>query len=165
MPAKLELFSTGAAADNLGGAHGAAALPSGTVNALWDNVASAEAAAGDVEYRAVDLTNTGGAAATAVKFFLGSLTAKADDGSYANYAGNSIKVGIEASPLASTTALTDESTPPASVTFASYSDLASALALPDIPAGDYCRLFLERTVTAGVSNQNSIRSEMDWDYA
>lgn len=118
-------------------------IPPEALNNLFDNVIPSEALAGDVEYRAVDVYNAGDEDAAAVQIFgYGSPTEN-----------TGIKFGIEASPLNSTTAIPDESTAPTiSGSFATYTE-AAKLDLPDIPVGEYCRIWIQRSVVEGATNK------------
>ena len=55
---------------SLGGTHSSVALSGTAMNNLFDDVSSGEASAGDTEYRAIDITNTGDATGTVVKIFM-----------------------------------------------------------------------------------------------
>jgi hypothetical protein len=125
------------------------------MNNLFDDVDPAEATAGDVEYRAIDLTNTGDALATVVKAFMDPDSSSAD---------TVLAFGIGASPIGSTLSIANESTAPAGVSFANYTP-GSKLTIPDIPAGNYARLWIRRTVTAGAVNAASDQGTINVDYA
>ena len=166
MPATLQLNLTGGAnnADpnlSLGGAHSANALSSTALNNLFDDVAPDEASAGDVEYRAIDVTNVGNATAVGVKAFMNPETGSAD---------TILDFGIEQASIDVTTSIADESTAPvdpgtnAAVTFAHY-NATTKLALPDIPAGSYCRVWVRRTVAAGAANTSNDQGTINVEYA
>jgi hypothetical protein len=125
------------------------------MNNLFDNVSPDEAVAGDAEYRALDLFNSGDAAATAVTVYCNGTTSP----------GTDLLFALESSPLASTTAVADESTAPTiSGSFTAYTS-ASKLTVPDIPAGSYARLWIKRTVTAGTGNLATDTTTFSVEYA
>lgn len=141
--------------NDLGGAATSTQLSSTALNNLFDNISPAEALAGDAEYRALDIYNAGDATAAAVAVYCDGTTSS----------GTDILFALEASPLNSTTAITDESTAPTvSGSFVAYSS-GSKLSLPDIPAGEYCRLWIKRTVTAGTGNIALDETNIYCEYA
>lgn len=147
MASSIDYFLTGGAANadpslSLGGPHSSVALSGTALYNLFDKVTPPEATAGDVEYRAIDIGNTGDAATAETEIFMAPETTSAS---------TQIDLGIEASPLGSTLSIADEATAPAGVTFAHYTS-ASKLALPDIAAGAYCRVWVRRVVTAAAPN-------------
>lgn len=124
-------------AASLGGAK-SSVVDSGS---LFDTVAGAESAAGDVEYRCIYVHN---AHAT-----LPMLGAKVwlD----ANPSGQ-ISIGLGAAAIgAAETAVANESTAPAGVTFAAAASEGAALAIGDIPAGQGKSVWLRRIVAAGAA--------------
>jgi hypothetical protein len=160
MAATIAFQLTGGAANSdpnasLGGVHSSQALSGTAMNNLFDDVDPAEATAGDVEYRAIDLTNTGNALATVVKAFMDPDSSSAD---------TALAFGIEASPVGSTLSIANESTAPAGVSFANYTS-ASKLTIPDIPAGNYARLWIRRTVTAAAGNTSNDQGTIKVEYA
>ena len=160
MAATLVFQLTGGASNadptlSLGGTHSSVALSATAMNNLFDDVAPAEATAGDIEYRAVDVTNTGDATAVVTKCFMSPDTSSTS---------TELDFGIEASPLGSTLSIANESTAPAGVSFAHY-NTGSKLSLPDIAAGAYCRVWVRRTVTAGATNTASDSGTLNVEYA
>lgn len=151
MAASFELRKT---TGDLGGAATATQVSATAMNNVFDNVDPAEAAAGDTEYRAVDLYNSGDAAGTLMKVY-SSATPNPN---------TELEIGIEASPIGSTTGIANESTAPTGVTFAQRTQ-ASPLSLPDIPAGQSCRLWIKRLVTAGAPNLSQDLSTLTWEFA
>lgn len=139
---------------DLGGAATATQVSATAMNNLFDNVAPDEAVAGDTEYRAVDLYNSGDAAGTLMKVY----------SSQTPNPNTELEIGIEASPIGSTSGIANESTAPAGVSFAQRTQ-GSPLSLPDIPVGQYCRLWLKRPVTAGAPNLAQDLSTLTWEYA
>ena len=160
MAATINFHLTGGAANSdptlsLGGVHSSVQLSGTAMNNLFDDVAAAEATAGDTEYRAIDLTNAGDANATVVKAFMDPETSSAD---------TQLDFGIEASPIDSTLSIADESTAPAGVSFAHYTT-ASKLTVPDIPNGSYARLWVRRVVTAAAGNTSNDTGTIKVEYA
>lgn len=139
----------------LGGVHSSVALSGTAMNNLFDDVSPAEATAGDTEYRAIDITNTGDAAGTVVKIFMDPETSSPS---------TQLDMGIEASPLGSTLSIANESTAPAGVTFAHY-NTGSKLALPDIAAAAYCRVWVRRVVSAAAPNTSNDAGTLTVEYA
>ena len=160
MAATLALHLSGGASNadpslSLGGVSSSVAISGTPANNLFDDVAPAEATAGDVEYRAIDIKNSGDAAALVVKAFMDPETSSAS---------TALDFGIGASPVGSTLSIANESTAPASITFAHYTT-GSKLTIPDIPAGNYARLWVRRTVTAGAVNAATDSGTINVEYA
>ena len=139
----------------LGGVHSSVALSGTAMNNLFDDVSPGEATAGDTEYRAIDITNTGDAAGTVVKIFMDPETSSPS---------TQLDMGIEASPLGSTLSIANESTAPAGVTFAHY-NTGSKLTLPDIAAAAYCRVWVRRVVAAAAPNTSNDTGTLNVEYA
>ncbi|EAT16057.1 hypothetical protein HTZ97_16565 [Desulfuromonas acetoxidans] len=155
MPATLIFRET---TSGLGGAATATELSATALYNLFDKVTKEEAAAGDIEYRAVDIYNNGDEAAVEAEFYMNTETSSAD---------SSLDAGIEDTPanaIDSTKSIADESTAPTTVTFGHY-NTASKLTLPDIPVGSSCRLWLKRIITAGATNTSNDAGELAVDYA
>jgi len=140
---------------SLGGTHSSVALSGTAMNNLFDDVSPAEATAGDTEYRAIDVTNTGDATAVVTKIFMDPDTSSTS---------TQLDMGIEASPLGSTLSIADETTAPAGVTFANHTS-ASKLTLPDIDAAAYCRVWVRRVVSAAAPNTASDSGTINVEYA
>lgn len=157
MAANLQLFLTGGGSNSdpnasLGGVKSSTQLSATPMNNLFDNVDPAEAVAGDVEYRAIEIQNNGDAVAQAVKAYLSSDTASAY---------TEIDLGLESG----TQTIPNESTAPSGVSFAHYTP-GSKLAISDIAAsGGTQRLWLRRTVTAGAPNLNNDICTLKIEYA
>jgi hypothetical protein len=160
MAATLSYQLTGGASNSdpnasLGGVSSSVAVSGTAMNNLFDNVSADEASAGDTEYRAVDVKNTGDATATVVTMYMNPDTSSAS---------SELDFGIEASPTGSTTSIANESTAPAGVSFAHYNP-GSKLALPDIAAGAYVRVWIRRTISAGAGNTSNDAGTLNVDYA
>lgn len=135
--------SNGAAAASLGGAKSSTAMPSG----IFDDVSSAEATAGDVEYRCVYIHNNHGTLTlVSPKVWLQANTPSAT---------TTVAIGLGTSAQGETEqTVADEQTAPSGVTFSEPADYAGGIALGDIPAGGSRALWLRRTVTAGTAAIN-----------
>lgn len=161
MAATLVLRLTGGASNNdpnasLGGVRSSNAVSATAMNNLFDNVSPDEAADGDVEYRAIDVYNSGDATAESVTFYFDGNTSSVD---------TALAVATEASPIDSTLSIVDESTAPAgSLSFTAPSSGAKK-SLPNIPAASGCRIWLCRTVDEGAMNVASDTATLKWEYA
>ncbi len=160
MPAAIEYRLTGGAANSdpnasLGGASSSVAVSGTALNNIFDDVTPAEALTGKSEYRAIDIRNTGDANAVGVETFMDPITSSAD---------TQLDFGIEASPLNSVLAIADEDTAPAGVSFTNYTT-GSRLTLPDIPNGEYCRLWLRRVVGVAAGNDPNDSGDINVEFA
>ncbi len=126
---------------SLGGAKSANAA-SGSIDAMFDQTSSAEAAAGDVEYRCVYLHNNNGSSTM--------LSAVVWIGANTPNANTTLAIGVGSSAVNGTEqTIADESTAPiGGVTFSEPATQGAALALGDIPPGQHRAIWLRRTVTA-----------------
>jgi hypothetical protein len=112
---------------------------------IFDDVSSAEAAAGDVEYRLVYIHN---AHAT-----LSYQTAAVWIQTQTPSASTDVAIGLAAAGLNATeTAVANESTAPVGVIFSAPSTFAGGLALGTIPAGQHFGLWIRRTVSVGAAS-------------
>lgn len=126
---------------SLGGAKSANAA-SASIDALFDQVASAEAAAGRVEYRCIYLHNSNATSTmlSAVVWVAGNTPS----------AGTTLDIGVGTAAVNGTEqTVADETTAPVGVAFSAPSTQGAGLALGDIPAGQHRAIWLRRTVTAG----------------
>jgi len=160
MPATLQYNLTGGAANadpnlSLGGAHSSQQVSVTVLNNVFDDVSVAEALAGDTEYRAIDITNVGDAAAVAVEVYASVETSSVD---------TQLDMGAVAAPIDSVESVANESSAPATVVFA-HRLTGSRLALPDIPAGSYCRVWLRRVVGVAAGNTANDQGTIAVDYA
>jgi hypothetical protein len=139
------------AAASLGGAKSSVVVPSG----LFDDVSSAESAAGDTEYRCFYVHNNHGTLSlqSAVVWIS------------ANTTGNRIAIGVGTAAINGTEqTVADESTAPTTVTFSQPSTKGTGLALGTIPAGQHKAVWIRRVVAAasGAANDTyTIRAEGD----
>ena len=111
---------------------------------IFDNVGSAESAAGDIEYRMVYvLNNHGTLSLTGAKVWIQANTPSAD---------TTVDIGLAAAGFNATeTAVANENTAPAGVTFAAAANEGAALSLGDMTAGGRYGVWIRRTVTAGAA--------------
>lgn len=125
----------------LGGAKSSTAA-STSIDGLFDQVSSAEAVAGDVEYRCVYLHNGNGSSTM--------LSAGVWVSANTPLAGSTIDIGVGTAAVNGTEqTIANESTAPTSVTFSAPSTQGTMLALGDIPAGQHKAIWIRRTITAG----------------
>lgn len=124
----------------LGGVKSSNAVPSN----LFDDVSSAEAASGLVEYRCFYIHNSN-ASLTLIdpKLWIQTNTPSATT-TVAVGLGTSIQGGNEQTVV-------NEGSAPSGVTFSEPSDLSSGISLGDIPAGGHRAVWVRRTVNAGTS--------------
>ena len=126
---------------SIGGAKSSTASSS----TIFDDVSSAEAAAGDVEYRLVYIHNGHATLAyqAAAVWVQTQTPSSATD----------VAIGLAAAGLNATeTAVANENTAPASVTFSAPSTFAGGLSLGNIPAGQHYGVWVRRTVNAGAAS-------------
>lgn len=130
-------------AASLGGAKSTTAVGA----SIFDDVSSAEAVAGDAEYRCIYVHNAH-ASLTLVGavLWIPSNTPSAS---------TTVDVGVGTSAVNGTeTAVADENTAPGGVTFAAAATQGSGVALGDIPAGQSKAVWLRRTISAGAAAVN-----------
>jgi hypothetical protein len=112
---------------------------------MWDDVSKAESLAGASQYRGFYFKNAHATdAMTNIKFWMAQNTPGQDNLQIANCS--------EAKNTAIET-LSDELDPPTAINFDANNpiDLASALSLVDLSAGDYKGFWMKRTIPAGVT--------------
>lgn len=111
---------------------------------LFDVVASGEASAGRVEYRCFYVHNANATLTMlAAKAWLQSNTPSTD---------TSADIGVGAAAVNATeTAVANETTAPAGVTFVAAANEAGAVNLGDIPPGQHRAVWVRRTVNAGAA--------------
>jgi len=143
MAASLQFRLTGGASNSdpdasLGGVGSSNQVSGTALNNLFDNVEPAEAIAGDVEYRAIDLYNAGDATAVVVKIWI-------DTESTSSY--TQFDIGLDST----TQTIGAEGSAPSGVSF-SHPLSGSKLSISDIAASGAQRVWIRRTVTAGAPN-------------
>lgn len=126
---------------SLGGAKSSTVAPQ-SLEALFDAVGSAEAVAGDTEYRCVYLHNANASSQMEpAKVWISNNTP---------LAGTTIEIGVGTSAVNGTEqTIADENTAPTGITFVAAANEGAAVALGNIPAGQHRALWIKRIVTAG----------------
>lgn len=114
-----------------------------TRNGIFDYISTAEASAGDVEYRCLYLKNvaTIGTAANA-RVWISTDAVGADS---IQVAKGSAAIGAAEQTVA------NEGTAPTSVTFSTPTTYETSILLGDIPYGSYQSIWIKRTVPAGTA--------------
>jgi len=156
MPSVLELhLSALTNGMSLGGAASEEQLSDVPINNLFDDVLPAESSAGGIEYRAVDILNSGDDEAHNVTIYCSGTPSPGTDALF----------GLEDSPIDSVTSIPNETTaPPITGSFAAYT-VDSRLICPVIPAGSYVRLWVARTVLEGTINMVNDGLTFVWEHA
>lgn len=111
---------------------------------IFDDVSSAEAVAGDTEYRCVYVHNAHGSLTlTGAVLWIPANTPSPT---------TTIDVGVGTSPVNGTEqTVADENTAPSGVTFVAAGTLGAGVSLGDIPAGQSRAVWFRRTVQAGTA--------------
>lgn len=111
---------------------------------IFDDVSSAEATAGDIEYRCIYVHNNHGSLTLqGAKVWIQTQTPSAD---------TDVAIGLGSSAVNGTEqTVANESTAPTSVTFSAPSSFAGGLTIGDIPAGQHKAVWVRRTVNAGAA--------------
>ena len=132
----------------LGGAISTTQIVDATVANLFDNVSSAESAAGDTEYRCFYVKNTHATLTLqAAKVYIQTNTPSAD---------TSAEIGLGTSAVNGTEqSVANESTAPSGVTFSTAAGSGNALSIGNIPAGQHKAIWLKRIVNAAAAAYNS----------
>lgn len=128
---------------SLGGVKSSTAMPT----SVFDDVSSAEASAGDIEYRCIYIHNNHGSLTLqAPKIFIQANTPSAT---------TTVAIGLGTSAQGGTEqTVADESTAPSGVSFSEPEDFASGIALGDIPPAGHRAVWIRRTITAGTAAAN-----------
>lgn len=132
---------------SIGGAKSSTAIVDATTHNLFDVVSSAEASAGDTEYRCYYVHNGHGSLTwqSAVVWIQANTPSGDTD----------VAIGLDPAGVNGTAATpADESTAPAGVTFSQPANEGAALAIGDIPAGQHQAVWVRRVVTAAASAAN-----------
>ena len=114
---------------------------------IFDAVSSAEASAGRVEYRLIYISNTHATLTLlGAKLWINLNTPSAD---------TDIAVGLAAAGMsAAETAIANDTTAPAGVSFSAPGSFAAGLLLGDMAPGAYYGVWERRTVNAGAASAN-----------
>lgn len=139
MPAAVAFRLSGGASNSnpltsLGGAMSSVAV---AANALFDTVTAGEAAAGDIEYRLIYVTNTGDEDLDSVKLFISDQPTQGVLALAA--AGEGKNVNAET--------VVNENTAPVGETFSSPTTAAGGIELGPLAVGDRFGLWVRRTIT------------------
>lgn len=148
---------------SLGGIMSTTELSGTAMNNLYDDVSPAERISGiPKEYRALDVFNSGDAQAESVEVYMSTPTSSL---------GTVLNIGHDATNNPHISGwdgetIANDTTDPASpvISFAERTS-GSKLALPNIPAGQACRVWFDRIVTADVENTASDLGTIAVDYA
>ena len=110
----------------------------------FDDVSSAEASAGDTEYRCVYVHNNHGTLSLiGAKVFIQTNTPSSD---------TDVAIGLGSSAINGTEQTdADESTAPTGVSFSAPTTFAGGLAIGDLAAGAHKAVWVRRTVNAGAA--------------
>lgn len=128
--------------DSLGGVKSSNAAPT-TIDTMFDRVSSAEALAGDIEYRCVYIHNAYTSAMLNSVVWLSANTASATT-TIAIGLGTSALNGVEQT-------VANENTAPVGVTFSEPASQGAGIALGDIPSGQHRAVWVRRTINAGTA--------------
>jgi hypothetical protein len=156
---------------SLGGANTVTAVSGTAMNNLYDNVTPDEATAGNCEYRALDIYNSGDADATNITFWFTQPTSNVRLRAWletANSGGNHA-----ASTAGAWTGLTvaNEDTAPAGSgmgtgsTAMEYTVSSKLTISTAISATNACRIWIQRYVPSGTGNSANETATMTLEYA
>lgn len=132
---------------SVGGAISSTEVTSGALHNLFDVVSSSEASAGDTEYRCIYVINNYSGSpiiqAQNILTFIQSATPSSD---------SELSLGLSAQGIDTTaTAVADESSAPAGVTFYASSASPNILSLPDMNPGQYIGVWIRRVISSSAS--------------
>ena len=132
---------------SLGGAKSSTSVGTGLHN-LFDVVGSAEAAAGDTEYRCVYVHNNHGTLTMqSAKIWISSNTPSTD---------TTVEIALGSSAVNGTeTSVANENTAPSGPTFSAPASEGAALSIGDIPAGQHKAVWIKRIVNTGAIAYNN----------
>ena len=136
---------------------GGAASTTDAASTIFDNVTSAEASAGDTEYRCVYVKNNHGTlTALGTTIWIQSNTPAPD---------TTVDIGLGTSAVSGTEqTVANENTAPSGVTFSAPTNLAGGLVIGDLAPGATKAVWIRRTITAGAVASNdgfTLRSQCD----
>jgi hypothetical protein len=120
------------------------ALSSTAASNYFDDVSSAEAASGDIEYRCIYVRNNHGTLTLlGAKIWIQTNTPSPD---------TDVAIGLGTSAVSGTEqTVTDENTAPAGVIFSAPSSLAGGLSIGDLGPGAHKAVWVRRTVNAAAA--------------
>lgn len=130
---------------SIGGIKSSTSIVDASLHNLFDIVSSAEASSGDIEYRCLYVHNAHAS--------LTALTTKVWIQTNTPSTGSTVEIGLGAAAVNATeTAVANESTAPASVTFSATAiDLATGLLIGDIPFGQHKAVWVKRIISAAAA--------------
>lgn len=137
-------LSGGASNNDPAASLGGAKSSTDAASTIFDDVSSAEATAGDIEYRCVYVHNNHGTLTLqGAKVWIQTQTPSAD---------TDVAIGLGSSAVNGTEqTVANEGTAPTSVTFSAPSSFAGGISIGDIPAGQHKAVWIRRTVNAGAA--------------
>lgn len=132
----------------LGGARSTTEVVDSTVANVFDNVSSAESAAGDTEYRCVYIRNAHGSLTLqSAKVWIQTNTPSTD---------TSAQIGLGTSAVNGTEqTVGSESAAPSGVTFADAATEGASLSIGDLAAGEHKALWIKRVIGAAAAAYNT----------
>jgi len=142
-------------AASLGGARSTTEVTGST---LWDKVESAEASAGDIEYRCIYIRNDGATTALDAKVFIQANTPSLD---------TTIEIALAGEGKGGTAeTVGNESTAPTGETFSAPTDYAGGLALGSLAQNEFFPAWIKRSVTAAAANtpSDTFTLRVGYDY-
>lgn len=145
---KFYLSGGGANSDvnaSLGGAKSSVEITTATLHNLFDVVSSAEASAGDVEYRCIYVENTNGTdSLLSAAAYISSNTPSTD---------TTIDIGLGTSAIDGIEqTIANESAVPAGVAFSAPATLGAGLSIGNLTAGQHKAIWIRRTVNAAAAS-------------
>lgn len=137
-------FSGGAGNANPNASLGGVISTTETTASLFDDVPSAEATAGTVEYRCIYVKNTNGTLTLiAPKVFIQTNTPSTT---------TTVAIGLGTAAINGTEqTVANETTAPAGVSFSEPANFAAGLSIGDLAVGATRSIWIRRTVTAGTA--------------
>lgn len=132
---------------SIGGAKSSTSITDATTHNLFDVVSSAEASAGDTEYRCYYVHNAHGTLAwQTAKVWIETNTPSGD---------TDVSIGLDPAGVNGTAATpADESSAPAGVTFSQPANEGASLSIGNIPAGQHQAIWVRRVVSASAVAAN-----------
>ena len=133
---------------SLGGVITTSEITTATLHNLFDVVSSAEATAGDTEYRCIYVKNDHGSLTLQnAVVWIQTNTPSSD---------TTVEIALATEGVnASTETIANESTAPTGEVFSAPASEGAALAIGDIPAGQYQAIWIKRIVSSSAAAYNS----------
>lgn len=133
---------------SLGGAKSSTEITNASLHNLFDQVASAEASAGDTEYRCFYVHNNHGTLTwQSVKVWIQTNTPSGDTTVEIALAGEGVNGTAET--------VANESTAPVGETFSAPANEGAGLSIGNIPAGQHMAIWVKRIVSAAAAAYNT----------